>query len=193
MPTCDQSEPSGLTIYERVRLRLRETRLDRGLTVREVALAAGMDPSTLSRLESGRRRITLDHLPALARALAVQADDLLAAPPSPEQRTGIVPRRWNGMTVWALSQRQGHDSQTFKIRMPRERNEPEMRSHRGQQWCFVLSGRLLLILEDQEHIIQPGEVVSFDTGKPHWAGVVAEPVELLAISAVGGLNIHPAG
>lgn len=51
----------------RVRRRLRELRTQRGLTLDEVATKADIDVSTLSRLESGKRRLALDHLPVLRR------------------------------------------------------------------------------------------------------------------------------
>src|ERR1700709_1340578 len=64
----------------RVRRRLRELRTQRGLTLDEAATRADIDVSTLSRLESGKRRLALDHLPRLAAALSVSTDDLLRAP-----------------------------------------------------------------------------------------------------------------
>ncbi len=60
----------------RVRRRLRELRTEQGLTLAQVAERAHIDVSTLSRLESGKRRLALDHLPALASALGVSADSL---------------------------------------------------------------------------------------------------------------------
>ncbi len=65
----------------RVRRRLRELRTERGLTLREVADRANLDISTLSRLESGKRRLALDHIASLATALGVSADELLAHRP----------------------------------------------------------------------------------------------------------------
>lgn len=50
-----------------VRRRLRELRTQRGLTLDEVATKSDIDVSTLSRLESGKRRLALDHLPGSRR------------------------------------------------------------------------------------------------------------------------------
>ena len=55
----------------RVRRRLRELPTERGLTLQQVAERANIDVSTLSRLEAGKRRLALDHIPALAAALGV--------------------------------------------------------------------------------------------------------------------------
>ena len=59
------------SIAERVRLRLRELRTERGLTLQQVSDRANIDVSMLSRLESGKRRLALDHIPGLAAALGV--------------------------------------------------------------------------------------------------------------------------
>lgn len=69
-----------------VRRRLRELRAQRGLTLQEVGARAGIDVSTLSRLESGKRRLALDHLPRLARALSVSTDELLQPAQAPDLR-----------------------------------------------------------------------------------------------------------
>src|SRR6187397_3405164 len=86
-----------------VRRRLRELRTRRGLTLAQVAERAHIDVSTLSRLEAGKRRLALDHIPALARALGVSADELLHSTPVPDPRVRGKPRRFEGMTMWELS------------------------------------------------------------------------------------------
>ena len=87
----------------RVRRRLRELRTERGLTLRQVAERASIDISTLSRLEAGKRRLALDHLPALAAALGVSADELLGSPPLQDPRVRERSRTYDGMTVWPLT------------------------------------------------------------------------------------------
>jgi transcriptional regulator with XRE-family HTH domain len=176
---------------ERVRGRLRELRRRRGLTLREVADRAGMAVSTLSRLETGARRLSLDHLPALARALDVTVDDLLAAPapPDPRVRRAAV-RRW-GMTVWPLSHGTAEDGlQVYKLRIPARRRLPEPRSHPGHDWLFVLSGRLRLVLGEAEHVLEAGEAAEFDTRTPHAFTALDGPCELLSVLGVEGVRVH---
>lgn len=72
--------PSDDNVDVRVRQRLRQLRMLRGLTLEDVANRSSIDVSTLSRLESGKRRLALDHLPRLATALSVSTDELLRAP-----------------------------------------------------------------------------------------------------------------
>lgn len=179
-------------IQARVSARLRALRSERGMTLAEVARAAGMDTSTLSRLESGARRLTLDHLPTLARALGVRADDLLGAPPpvaDPRVRSAPVTR--HGMTFWPLSRNpEGSGPHAFKIRMTAEHNEPELRTHDGRDWLFVLSGRVRLLLGEDEFILEPGEAVDFSTWTPHWIGAIDGPAELIGIFGPHGEGVH---
>jgi transcriptional regulator with XRE-family HTH domain len=178
-------------IHDRVRRRLRALRSERGLTLADVAAAAGMDASTLSRLESGTRRLTLDHLPALARALGVPTDELLASPHAEDPRVRSRAVRRNGMTIWPLSQRpeaSGHHA--FKMRISARRRKPTLRTHEGHEWLYVLSGRLRLVLGEQDLVLEPGEAAEFSTWTPHWMGAVDEPVELIAIFGPQGERVH---
>jgi len=177
-------------VEERVRGHLRRLRRERGLTLAQVASAAGMDTSMLSRLESGTRRLTLAHLPSLARALGVSTDVLLAVPRPPDPRVRSAPQTLDGMTIWPLT----HDStgglRAFKVLLPSDRREPIQRSHEGHEWLYVLSGRLRLVLADEEFRLMPGEAAEFSTWTPHWSGVVDEPVELLTIFGPQGERVH---
>ena len=135
---------------DRVRRRLRDLRIERGLTLAEAADAAGMAPSTLSRLEQGQRRLALDHLPALARALGTTTDDLLAPPPAQDPRVKLEPHEHDGMTVWPLTRDDGGSgTRAFKIRYTR--GTPDLRTHAGHDWTYVLSGRLRLVLGEDGH------------------------------------------
>jgi transcriptional regulator with XRE-family HTH domain len=178
-------------VQARVSGRLRALRTERGLTLAEVAERAGMDASTLSRLESGARRLTLDHLPVLARALGVRADDLLGAPPVEDPRVRTKPKIRDGMTFWELHRHpEGPAPHAFKIRLPADRREPILREHEGRDWVYVLSGRVRLVLGDEEYVLQPGEAVDFDTRTPHWIGVVDGPAEIMGIFGPQGEQVH---
>jgi transcriptional regulator with XRE-family HTH domain len=177
----------------RIRRRLRELRMQRGLTLGDVARAARIDVSTLSRLESGKRRLALDHLPRLAEALSVSTDELVRAPDAPDPRVRGSSHTHNGITYWPLT-RQGPAGglHAFKIRISTKRRKPpsQLPVHEGQDWVYVLSGRLRLILGERDFVIEPGEAVEFSTWTPHWFGVIDEPVEALTIFGVHGERLH---
>jgi len=180
-------------IEARVRRRLRELRTQRGLTLEDVARACDIDVSTLSRLESGKRRLALDHLPRLAAALSVSSDDLMRAPEAEDPRVRGTSHTRDAITYWPLT-RGGPAGglHTFKIRVgARRRNPPsELPVHDGQEWLYVLSGRLRLILGDRDFTIKPGEAVEFSTWTPHWFGTIDGPVEAIAIFGPHGERLH---
>ena len=177
----------------RVRRRLRELRTERGLTLAQVAARASIDLSTLSRLEAGKRRLALDHLPGLAAALGVSADELLGARPPQDPRVRLEPRHREGMTMWPLTQRGSAGGlRAYKIRISPRRVSPpdELPVHEGHDWVYVLSGRLRLLLGDAEHLIEPGEAVEFSTWTPHWFGALDGPVELIMVVGPHGERVH---
>jgi transcriptional regulator with XRE-family HTH domain len=184
------------SVDARVRRRLRELRMQHGLTLEEVAGRSNIDVSTLSRLESGKRRLALDHLPRLAAALSVSTDELLRSPEAEDPRVKGSSHTSNGITYWPLT-RQGPAGglHAFKVRISARRRKPpaQLPVHEGRDWTYVLSGRLRLILGERDFTIQPGEAVEFSTWTPHWFGVVDEPVEGIMIFGVHGerLHLHP--
>jgi transcriptional regulator with XRE-family HTH domain len=182
-------EPVG----ERARRRLRELRTERGLTLEAVASRAAIDVSTLSRLESGKRRLALDHLPALAAALGVTADDLLAPRPKPDPRVRRAPQHFQGITMWPLT-RHGPAGglHAFKLRIGAERTLPPdpLPVHEGHDWVYVLAGRMRLLLGEADLVIEAGEAVEFSTWTPHWFGAIDGAVEALAIFGPQGERVH---
>ena len=127
----------------------------------------GISKSTLSRLESGSRRPTLELLLPLARVYGVTLDELVGAPPTGDPRVHLRPVTRNGMTMLPLTRRAG-GIQAFKIIMsPGGRpGEPEPRTHEGYEWIYVLNGRLRLVLGDHDLVLTPGEAAEFDTRTP---------------------------
>lgn len=189
-PTPRQTDEST---EARVRRRLRDLRLGSGLTLRQVAARAHLDVSTLSRLESGKRRLTLDHLPALADALGVSTDELLSAPGLPDPRVASRPIRQHGLTMWPLNHvGSTHRLQTFKVHIPASRRRPPatLPVHDGHDWMYVVSGRMRLLLGTEDLAIEPGEVVEFVTTTPHWFGAIDGPVEVLAVFGPHGERAH---
>jgi len=177
----------------RVRRRLRELRHDQALTLQQVAERADLDVSTLSRLESGKRRLALDHLPALARGLGVSVDALLGVETPEDPRVREPSRSYDGLTLWPLTRRgPAAGIQAYRIRIsPRRRKPPSpLPVHDGYDWFYVLQGRLRLLLGDQDLAFGPGEALEFSTRTPHWFGAVDGAVELIAILGSSGERSH---
>ena len=179
---------------EGVPARLRRVREQRGLTLTQVAEQAGLSKSTLSRLETGQRRPSLELLLPLAQVYRVPIDDLVGAPDVADPRIRLKPRRLNGRTVLPLTRPGG--VQAWKIIVPVTQTTPNPRAHDGFEWLYVLSGRMRLVLGDQDLVLGVGEAAEFDTRVPHWFGSTGDgPAEVLSIFGRPGerMQVRPAG
>ena len=173
--------------------RLKNLRLGRGLTLTDLAEDTGISTSTLSRLEAGLRRPTLEQLLPLARAYGVTLDELVDAPPTGNPRINLRPIAvGDGSTIIPLTRRPG-GIQSYKFVLPAGRDDrvPELRTHEGYDWAYVLNGTLRLVLGEHDLLLNAGEVVEFDTRTPHWFGATtAGPVEFLSLIGKQGQRAH---
>jgi transcriptional regulator with XRE-family HTH domain len=178
-PPRDRPEPIAAAL-ESVGPRLRRVREQRGVTLTDVAARTGISKSTLSRLENGQRKPSLELLLPLAQVYRVPLDDLVGAPEVGDPRIRLKPRRVNGRTVLPLTRPGG--IQAWKIVIPQGQATPKLRTHDGYEWLYVLSGRMRLIQGDRDHVLGPGEAAEFDTTVPHWFGSTGDgPAEVLSI------------
>ena len=172
--------------------RLRALRQEHGTTLAALSETTGISVSTLSRLESGQRRATLELLLPLAGAYRVPLDELVGAPPTGDPRIYARPlRHRSGQTILPLS-RQATGLQAFKHIIPAgARAEPDPKTHEGYEWLYVLHGRLRLVLGEHDLVLPEGEAAEFDTRVPHWFGSAnGEAVEFLSIFGRQGERMH---
>jgi transcriptional regulator with XRE-family HTH domain len=171
--------------------RLRALRLERGATLSELSETTGISVSTLSRLESGQRRATLELLLPLARAYRVPLDEMVGAPATGDPRVYARPIRRFGQTIVPLS-RQAGGMQAFKhLIAAGPVQEPALKTHEGYEWVYVISGRLRLVLGEHDLALSAGEAAEFDTRVPHWFGSAeGGPVEFLSIFGPQGERMH---
>lgn len=172
--------------------RLRAIRTQRETTLADVSAETGISISTLSRLESGRRRPTLELLLPLAQTYGVPIDELIGAPPTGDPRIHMRPVQRNGMTLIPLTRRAG-GVQAYKLIFPAApASSPiEQQVHEGYEWLYVLNGRLRMLLGDRDLVLTAGEAAEFDTRVPHWFGSAdSHPVEVLSLFGRQGERAH---
>jgi transcriptional regulator with XRE-family HTH domain len=170
--------------------RLRAVRQRRGATLAQLSAATGISVSTLSRLESGQRRPTLELLLPLARAHQVPLDELVGAPATGDPRVRAQPIRRRGRTLIPLTRRPG-GVQAYKMLLPPGEAEADLRSHEGYEWMYVLAGQLRLRLGELDLVMKAGEAAEFDTHTPHWFGSAGPgPAELLILFGPQGERVH---
>ncbi|MDQ1550561.1 MAG: hypothetical protein QOD27_2219 [Microbacteriaceae bacterium] len=173
--------------------RLKRLRLRGGVTLADLARETGLSTSTLSRLESGLRRPTLEQLLPLARVHGVTLDELVDAPPTGDPRINLRPVACaDGSAILPLTHRPG-GIQAYKFILPTgdDRQEPQLRTHEGHDWVYVLNGTLRVVLGEHDLKLEPGEAAEFDTRTPHWFGSTsAGPVEYLSLIGKQGERAH---
>jgi transcriptional regulator with XRE-family HTH domain len=160
------------------------------VTLAALSESTGISKSTLSRLETGQRRASLELLLPLAQAYRVPLDDLVGAPEVGDPRVRLKASKRNGRTVLPMTRQPG-GVQAWKIIIPASKSVPQPTAHEGYEWLYVLSGRMRLVLGDHDLVLGPGEVAEFDTRVPHWFGSDGQQAaEVLSLFGPQGERVH---
>lgn len=176
---------------------LRELRRRAGLTLEAAAARARLSPAHLSRLETGRRQPSLPLLLGLARTYGTTVSELLGETPAvadPIVRAGGPgAREADGWTYWQAGG-SGRGMQALRVHVPHGRSQGELvRVHPGEEWLYVLQGRLRLHLGESEHLLEPGDSAHFDSLTAHRIGAASSAgadllfVHTLLQSSLAGL------
>lgn len=178
-------------IERTARHRIRGLRLARGWSIDELARRSHIGPSTISRIETGHRRLALDHLVTLAQALETTVDELLVDEDGGDVVIRPTSDTAKGVTYWMLN-RPGDPTGRIvaKMRVPAAKGSPAPRVHPGRDWFYVLDGTVRLLLGEREHLVQVGQAAEFDTMTPHWILGYGGPAEILTIFDRHGEQAH---
>jgi transcriptional regulator with XRE-family HTH domain len=177
-----------------VRKRIRGLRVARGWSLDDLAARCYLSPSTLSRIETGHRRIALDQLTPIARALGTTLDQLVES--VDDDDVVIRPQRdvVRGVTTWMLTREHGpHGISVAKMRITKPappRGADELRVHPGRDWFTVLSGTVALLLGERTILVEAGQAAEFSTMIPHAFGAHNGPAEILCIFDHDGQRTH---
>jgi transcriptional regulator with XRE-family HTH domain len=172
-----------------VRTRLRSLRVTLGLSLDELAARTNLSPSTISRVETGKRTISLDILVPLATALQVDLDALLDVRTDDDVVIRPTMNRSAERTTWMLSRATG-STIAIKMRLKPSRKRPEQRVHPGHDWFFVIQGRVRLSLGERDIIVETGEAAEFTTMTPHAVAAVGGTADLIMIFDRDGQRAH---
>lgn len=176
-------------IEQTVRTRLRGLRRAQSLSLDDLAAASHLSPSTISRIETGKRAISLDVLLPLARALRTDVETLLAEDVDEDVVIRPTPTQEDGRTTWMLTKATGTTT-AMKVRLDADAGAPEQRVHPGHDWFFVLEGRVRLLLGEREIVVEAGEAAEFETMTPHSFGAVDGSAEVIMIFDRDGHRVH---
>ena len=178
-----------------VRQRIRGLRVARGWSLDDLARRCHLSASNLSRIETGNRRIALDQLIPIARALGTTIDQLVES--ADDDDVVIRPQRdeVRGVTTWLLTPRERapHGVTVAKMRVAKPGpfgGTDELRVHPGRDWFTVLSGTARLRLGERTILVETGQAAEFSTMTPHAFGAHDGPVEILCIFDSTGEQAH---
>ncbi|WP_026005149.1 helix-turn-helix domain-containing protein [Streptomyces sp. AA1529] len=163
-----------------VRKRIRAMRVAQGWSLEELATRARLSQSTLSRIENGRRRLALDTLVTLARALDTTLDQLVETA-SDDVVTSPIVDSAHGMLQWPLKSDPGVTVVRQRMTDPPPDNPARMRAHPGREWLVVLSGTAVLLLGNRRLRVETNQAAEFPTMLPHAIGADGGPCEVLGI------------
>jgi transcriptional regulator with XRE-family HTH domain len=185
-PAPPGGDPAGPEeVLPAVAPQLRALRRRASLTLEAAARTAGLSPAHLSRLETGQRQPSLPVLLALARIYGTTVSDLLGE--TVAERDAVVragdmePTAAGGWTYWQAGA-SGRGMQALRVHVPHGSQGDIVRVHPGEEWLYVLTGRLRLRLGDATHLLGPGDSAHFDSLTPHRiAAQDPDGVELLFV------------
>lgn len=176
-----------------IRQRIRGLRLARGWSLDGLAARCYLSPSTLSRIETGHRRIALDQLVPIARALGTTLDQLVESAEDDDVVIRPQAGHTRGITTWLLSRERAlHGVTVAKMRITPERptGSEQLSVHPGRDWFTVLSGTARLQLGERTILVHAGDAAEFSTMVPHAIGAHDGPVEILTILDHDGERAH---
>lgn len=183
-------QPTVDGVIEQIAPRLRQARDKKGISLAELARSTGISTSTLSRLESGQRKPSLELLLPIIAALGIPLDEIVVAPRIVDPRIPQQPTKKGGRVLIPLSRQQG-EPRAYKLIIPAHDEKPYLRTHDGYEWLYVLRGHLRVRLGDHDFVMGAGEAAEFDCRTPHWFGAARRgSVEVLSLFGKSGERIH---
>ncbi len=174
-----------------IRARVRSLRLAHGWSLDALAARCDLSPSTLSRIETGHRRIAVDQLARIARALGTSLDQLVDL--TSDEDVVIQPRRDSarGRTTWLLTRDDEPQGLVVaKMRITARRHTGQLGVHPGLEWFTVLSGTARLQLGERVVLVEEGESAQFSTMVPHAITAAEGPVEIIVVLDRDGRRAH---
>ncbi|MEV0311229.1 helix-turn-helix domain-containing protein [Nonomuraea fuscirosea] len=163
-----------------VRKRIRALRVAQGWSLEELANRARLSQSSLSRIENGRRRLALDQLVTLARALDTSLDQLVETATDDVVTSPMIDGA-HGQMRWPIKADPGMTVMRQRITDPPPDNPARMRAHPGREWLVVLSGTAVLMLGHRRFRLEANQAAEFPTMMPHALGAERGPCEVLGI------------
>lgn len=141
-------------------------------TLEELAERTQLSKPYLSRLEAGERQPSIAALLSIAQTYQVGVASLFQeseqAPQVVVHGKQIPMTPGNGLFHAGLSARAGEfNLRPIRVVVPLQREGDDLYQHDGEEWLYVIRGRLRLILGRDQHELGEGDAAHFDARIPH--------------------------
>lgn len=152
---------------------LKQHRLQNGWTLDDLAKRSGLSKPFLSRLESGDRQASISAVLTLSQIFGVSLASMFETHVALEpclivRKAEAISRDAYGLTYVPLSQAGHHfNLRPIRVTVSLDRTGNEHYRHEGEEWIYVLSGKITLSLADEKYDLDPGDAVHFDSRLPH--------------------------
>jgi len=165
--------------------RIRSFREDRGMKLKELADRAGLSDAFVSRLERGQVSSSVANLIQIAQVLEVGVSELFASAPD-QMRSHVTVHRLEDDAEtqnipstgyrWRLfaGGMPNDDLEVFHLVFPKRNRMDLMVSHPGQEYCYVIAGRIRFYVGAETFDLLPGEGIFLNSELPHRADNVGD-------------------
>ncbi len=169
----DVNETTATTLAA-IGLRIRANRQRQGMTLQKLGEESGLSPSMLSLVERGRASPSIGSLIVISNALGVTMSDLVTGDAAPDsdpvvrvEDQQIVETADHVVRRLIRQDRSRGVSVAINEYAPHTGSAPTPITHDGYEYGFVLEGELTVEVEGTAHKLQPGDLISYESRRPH--------------------------
>ena len=173
-------EPPQEDIQVNVGERVKKVREGRNLSLQDISQRTGLDVSLLEQIESGSLAPPLGIVIKLAKALNLKMGYFISGE---EDRAYTIVRKSDRKVVSRYDSKKGEyygygyeslaphkknrHMEPFLVSLDPAETEEERSTHDGQEFIYVLDGAMEVRLDEEVHILRPGDAIYYDSTVPH--------------------------
>ncbi|MDR0768439.1 MAG: XRE family transcriptional regulator [Dysgonamonadaceae bacterium] len=155
--------------------RLKGLRDSLDLSIEEMALRSNHAPEEISRYETGETDIPMSFLFNVAQSFNINTSTLISGE-EPRMKTYFLTRYGKGKSVERnraykyqdLASGYVHPNmEPFEVTVEPNDREIHLNSHEGEEFNYILEGRLLFRINNKDLILNPGDSIYFDSSGLH--------------------------
>ncbi|WP_020680793.1 helix-turn-helix domain-containing protein [Marinobacterium rhizophilum] len=190
----NEAQNPKLQLEQYIAMKVKQKRSEQGLKITDVARIAGLSQGMISKIENAQVSTSLDTLNRLCDAIGLSISQLFSDYDRPTGSAQLV-KAGEGMEVVRRGTEKGHTYQLLSYHRGKKKSyEPFLItmddaaevfptfSHPGQEFIYLLQGRIQYRHGNHLYEMEPGDALSFDAEVPHGPELLREvPIQLLSV------------